>query len=384
MKLLMVAGTAGDIFIHQLALWLRKSMEGLEIDVFECKPESSQGYDGSVFSHVGGVRSAFLKRLPLLNRLVPFHEAAALRRFLRGRRYDVIHCHWIRPVVVLSRFLRAHCRRLYWTFWGGELSGQTLLYSRRLYLRELERALRGVDCVVNSQVFFSRFRAAVPGAAACRFKAAGFGSAAFERIRRLRETEPKEVSVRFWSLPENKKTLLLGYSGKELHNHLGLLAGLERHGALEGRVHLLVPMTRGAKPGYVARVEKALEKSGFSYTLLKDRFLTDEEVARLRIATDIVLQLSDSDGFSRSIVECLSASAILIYGTWLDYGPHLAENGFSALPAASVEEGIALVEKVLDDYGKYAAEAARNSRIRTKYLWSEAVRDWVDLYREPC
>ena len=142
-------------------------------------------------------------------------------------------------------------------------------------------------------------------------------------------------------------------------------------------------MTRGADDKYTAQVNKLLEKSGYSYTLISGRFLTDREIAQIRNATDITLQLSSFDGFSRSIIECLCAKSIMIYGGWLGYEKHLQASGFQAISVNSIAEGIDLISSIINHLGDYKDMVEANYKQgENQYLWAECIKDWVNAYND--
>lgn len=175
---------------------------------------------------------------------------------------------------------------------------------------------------------------------------------------------------------------MIGYSGKSIHQHIPIIKTFSSVGMKKEFIHFLVPMTRGASSKYVQSVENMLQQSGYTYTLIKNCYLTDMDVARLRNATDITLQLSLFDGFSRSIIECLCARSILIYGNWLNYSDRLKEEGFSGITVQSIEEGVEKVYDIVDDLENYQKMGGENSQNgKNKNLWSECIMDWVTIYK---
>ena len=184
-------------------------------------------------------------------------------------------------------------------------------------------------------------------------------------------------------IDSNKTVVLIGYSGKSLHNHIDIINELKKFDNYKDKIHILAPMTRGGTETYIKQVESALIESGFSYTLISGRFLSDFEIARIRNATDITLQLSAFDGFSRSIVECLCAESILIYGNWLDYSRHLKTYDFSAIAVDSVAEGVAKCCNVIDNFNEYKQETESNSlNGKDNFSWSKCIDEWISIYKE--
>ncbi|MBO4282399.1 MAG: hypothetical protein J5873_04320 [Bacteroidales bacterium] len=381
MRLLMVVGCANDIFVYYLTRWLKASMP-VEIDLFEFWPSRQQNYSTDAVGCVGsGSNASWLCRSPFASFTGAFVWRRQLLRFLKGRHYDVIHFHWISAPVVLVKGLHAYAERVFATFWGGELEQQRLLRSHRRYLSRLHCFMRQVDAVVNSGSFRDKFQTAFPEYAG-RYFIGEFGSAVMEEIYRLTDAGETALARQKWHVPEGKVSVMVGYSGKELHQHLQVIEAFRRHPEWQGRFHLLAPMTRSADPVYVTQVEEALRASGYSHTLVRDRFLTEPEMAALRVATDVVFQASRFDGFSRSIIECLCAGSLLVYGNWLPYQGYLEEYGFFALPMESVEEGVCLAAAASERAGAYAKELDANATHgRGRFVWSACVENWVAAYQ---
>ena len=379
MKLLLVVGSAKDVFIYNMAKWLKASMD-VDIDVFEFY-SSTQQNDYRYYKSVSSARNVWFTKIKGFRVLTtPFYYAKELDSFLIGKHYDIIHCHWIVPPVVLSRSLKQHCNKLYATFWGGELLLK-IGYSNKLYRKTLNKFLNEIDYLVNSEVTFNKFCSLYPQLTN-KFKYAHFGSAALDYLYDLMNSSSKIDIKKQWDIPIEKYSVLIGYSGKRIHQHIEVIRALKESEVLKDKIHLLSVMTRGSNPAYAKDIEKELQASGYSYTMIKGRFLSDEEVASIRYATDFVLQLSTFDGFSRSIVEALCAGSIVIYGNWLnDYPQFLESDGFQAIAANSFNDAVKILESVIRNYSSYIPMSMKNSESGQTNTWKESIKDWVNAYQ---
>lgn len=381
MRLLLVVGSANDIFIFNYAKWLKESMS-VKIDVFEFFHNNQQELD---LSNYDNIASASGFQLPLPRARGLFDAQARARRlndYIKDKEYDIIHIHWVVAPVVLQRHLQQHCKRLVVTFWGGEFVQQKILYSRNLYYRHLSSFVKHVDCIINSKESIADLSSKLASYRGI-YRTATLGSAPLESLYDLMDKEDKTTSKKMLGVPENKLSVLIGYSGKALHRHAIIIEELKKYPQLQGKVHLLAPMTRGCNQGYVRLVEGKLKDSGFTYSLISGKFLSDSEIARVRNATDITLQLSEFDGFSRSIIECLCAESLLIYGSWLGYEKYLSSAGFEGIEVSSLEEGVAMLPEIVNDFTKYKQMNHNNKDVgRKQSVWSECIKDWVNIYKE--
>lgn len=407
-KILLVVGTANDIFIYNFAKWLKASMTDIQIDVFEFSHSDKQTLGNEYYHEVSTIQDNFLLHIPKFRVLVSdYIKSQSLKIFLRDKHYDIIQCHWILPSVVYSiKNLRKHTDKLYFTFWGGELKVQKLFASHKCYMDRLGMSLEYVDGIIGSKPVSKKINKYfnVPKS---KFFYGALGSSALDSLYDIIDSEKdnnlnscKLKSKEETGLDKNKYSVLIGYSGKSLHQHSAIIDAFVKYKQelknqmssctndeivakkkILDSIQLFAPMTRGASISYIKEVDEKLYNSGFSYLVLKDRFLTDEEMAHLRIATDVVLQLSTFDGYSRSIQECLCAKSLVIYGSWLGYENRFNEDGFIAYEVPSIAKGI---EKTIDCLLKkdsYVNILEKNSENgRNKNLWSECIKDWVKVY----
>lgn len=377
MKILLIASCANDVFISAMTKWLKRVIPGVAVDIFEFSPsenEDSNHYADTVGSY-DKKKGAFKKGI-----LAPYGMSLQLKSFLEGRHYDIIQCHWIiRPVILLGNYHK-YCTRLFATFWGGERTHLKLFHSKFCYNHFLKRFLKQVDYVINSPSFNEELIADYPFMAGKCINGA-LGSEPLEALYTLMEHESKTESKAVYDIASDKVVVLIGYSGKTLHQHLPIIEALSKRPELKDKLHILAPMTRGGSAKYKLEVELALQASGYSYTQLKDGFHDNEQIARVRHITDVVLQLSQFDGFSRSIVECFCAKAVVIYGEWMNYDSHLQQNGFVAYPVPSIEAAVEKLSKVSAHLPDFKQECEQNSlNGRRNNLWSECIKTWKDAY----
>lgn len=381
MKLLMIVGSADSIFIYHLAKWLKQSMD-INIDIYELERTDKRVYDNKYYdSRNYPFELPILKTIIRKAQLAPLWRSRELKRYLKGTHYDVIHCHWLTNSLVITKNLKKYCDNLCVTFWGGELSHQMLFKSHSLYMIYLNKFIEQVDYIVNSDAFNEKVHDTFPNYKG-QLRHGQLGSSPVQFLVELMQEETKDEAKKKMELPIDKKIVMIGYSGKSLHQHLPIIKELEKDEDLKNKIHLFAPMTRDTQADYVKKVEDALKNSDYTYTLLKDRYLTDEEVARIRMVTDIVFQFSLFDDFSRSIIECICAKAFLLYGDWLNYTVSLNEFGFKAESNSTIADGVLHLKQVVDNFSIYEPIIEENANHgKKRLLWSECIKDWVKLYQ---
>ena len=103
-----------------------------------------------------------------------------------------------------------------------------------------------------------------------------------------------------------------------------------------------------------------------------------QDIARLRIACDIVINVQTTDSLSASIQEHLMAGARLIVGDWLPYGI------FERIGAdiRRVDTRAAITEALEANISrKPAARTACSQAIYDRSSWDSCIGQWMDLYR---
>ncbi len=379
MKILLIVGAANDIFIYNYAKWMKKSMD-CQIDVFEFYPSTQQGYNNEYYDYLG---SASHCGIPIVRKYIdPYIKANNLVTYLKGKHYDIIHCHWIVSPLVLVKNLKRYCTKLIMTFWGREYANMYLLESNKRFRKHLDAFSKDVDAMINSKTSESLLKSQIPHFKG-NYYSASLGSAPVEALYNLMQTECRKDSKIALGIPTDKICVLIGYSGKQLHQHVSIIEELSKHNGLKEKLHLLAPMTRGANSSYVETVQKMLKRAGYTYTLISGRFLSDIEMAQVRNSTDITLQFATTDGFSRSIIECLCAKSLMIYGDWLGYERHLKPNGFNGICVKSIKEGIEKIPEILNNFSQFEEMLQKNHESgKAKYLWSVCIKDWINAYND--
>lgn len=380
MNILFIGGHTDDVFLVNMAKWLKKDMD-VNIDILALNvSKSKQVETANLFNNMNVLPQKFLfDKVPYLRRYTKDWSCCKhLEKLLIGHHYDIIHCHYIAGLYAGADFLKKYCDKLFFTFWGGEYENSLYFGSNYLYRIKLKKIIHTyVDGIVNT-LASSRW---IDGDKMPKYYRGSFGSSSLDCLYGLIETTSKRESKAYYEMPSDKVAVQICYSGKSIHKQLEIIDEIMKHAELKDKIHLVAPMTRGANKDFTDKVEIALKKSGFTYTLLRDRFLTDEEIAKLRYSMDVVLQLSTYDGYSRSVVESLCAGAVVIYGNWLNYQTKFKIDDFEGVGADSMAEAVdILCEYVVNPYQYNQLKSNNISRGKGKYLWSECIKDWISVY----
>lgn len=148
---------------------------------------------------------------------------------------------------------------------------------------------------------------------------ARFGLPAFDFIdKHIEGNLARKEMLSEFSLPD-KTIIMIGYSASNSHKQCEIIKTLsELPEDVRSRVHLVFPLGYGSQ-NLSSEIENTLAQHYHgSHTILK-KFYNPNTVAKLRLVTNILINLQASDQFSGSMQETLYAGGITIAGAWLPY-----------------------------------------------------------------
>jgi hypothetical protein len=209
-----------------------------------------------------------------------------------------------------------------------------------------------------------------------------FGLAPLQHLFEFQNITSKQ-SKKILGIEEDAFTILCGYNGSQNNQHLKIISEFsEIKSELPEKAKLILPITYGTTAKYKAELIKALETSGLEYIIYED-YLSDEQVAHLRKATELMVQIPVTDAFSGSFQEHLFAQNIVIAGNWLPY-QSLKEKGIYYETIKNVGE---LREKLLFILHNLAEIKNKIEKTNTPdrfkaSLWSECIKDWHSAISE--
>jgi hypothetical protein len=138
-------------------------------------------------------------------------------------------------------------------------------------------------------------------------------------IRKILCTESLNETKKCIDIQTDKIIITLGYSGDERHQHLKFLSILKNlDPEIKEKIFILVPMTYAAKEEYIDNIITILRTLDVSYKIITD-ILSDENISRLRIISDLFINIRTTDQLSGSMLEHLFSGSVVLTGDWLPY-----------------------------------------------------------------
>lgn len=289
--------------------------------------------------------------------------------------FDVLHEHYVKdyiaPVIYQLRYLYG---RIVLTYYGSDLY-RTNIVRRFLTLPSLFAAHRITlisDDMMDSfksALLFNRFSK--------KCSVVDFGNMFYDRINSL--DNKKEDCKKSLGFEPNTLLITVGYVGRPQMQQYETIEALTNDNRFPyKKVQFAIPAYGMSNDDY-DKIQKLAQNRGMSIMLFRD-FMGEEEVSKLRVATDIFIHAQTTDALSCAMLEHLFAGSIVVNGAWLRYGT-LAKNkvyyrSFDSFRTLS-DELLAVINNINEGYCKASYNRDIISHISS---WESLRPFWLQQY----
>ncbi|HNU23377.1 MAG TPA: glycosyltransferase [Mesotoga sp.] len=285
--------------------------------------------------------------------------------------YDVCHVHFVNPVSLLIPELY---KKVIVSVWGGDFNradSEMRGKQKRLY-RMAEKI------TFANQETLDGFNAYYHFEFSNKLTICRFGLTTLEELTKL--TSSKAECKEKLGIPFNFLVGVCGYNGSPIHQHREIIESISKVShRLPRNLFLIFPMTYGAKSEYVQEIKTKLNRLGIKHLIL-EKFMSPEESAILRKASDVMIQVQTTDVLSGSMLEHLYAENVVITGDWLPY-KILDDNHVYLEKISSVHQVGERLVLVLDRLREISAlNETRKEFIYSLANWGTNIGSWVRLW----
>ena len=251
-------------------------------------------------------------------------KLATIKRFVRKLiflaklgKVDVCHIHYLhRSSCELYRIFKRNFKKLIISFWGTDI-----LRPPQKEFEAQKKCVPYADLITvtvehSKDVFRQKFGTEYD-------KILTFGRFAGGGIQGIHDFAPKKTIKECreeFNIPDGKLCVVCGYNADPTQhqdvicNEISLISE-----EIKNKLHLIIPLQYGViSQQYVEDVKLAAEKCGCSYEILEE-YVPFERNSIMCLATDIYLNLRDSDAFSNAMKEQMYSGSVMIQGSWLKY-----------------------------------------------------------------
>jgi hypothetical protein len=374
-KRLLLVGNAQHQFILEYVKWLKKVEPKIIIDVLSDRAfpnNSDHPYDNV---HIVNVHTKFysvVQRIPILKNI--YHWVKYRHIIRKTKNYDYIHIHFlsIYASYFLSKVKKFSNAKLFISIWGSDFYHH-YLKDKRLF----ENAIKAADKITFTNeelriIFSDRFSWQSDNLKICRF-----GLAPLELLNNMKLS--KQEAKKKLLLNVNKLHITIGYNLSPNQQHIAILKEIKKLRKYYAQIELLIPITYGGSENYRQEIIKYLKYLDIDYKIY-DQYLSNEDVAFIRKASDIMIQLQKTDQFSGSMQEHMFARNVVITGSWLPYET-FKKNDIYFIEITDFSEISTVLHTILNDYNSFYKQTIPNPlSIFELSSWETNIQDWVQLY----
>lgn len=271
---------------------------------------------------------------------------------------DIVHVHGLNRLRgEIAKYLRPFAKKVVISVWGSELLGRS-----NRQLESLKRYYSFADAITcENQNVINAFRNSYGSLFKAPIYECLISSGIVDYIKRIDRLYSREEIMRSLNFNcTSKINVFVGHNGRSVQNHFMLTAALGlMPDSVKDKINLVYTMTYGVPSAdYLAQLKIKAIETGCSTTFIEG-YLSEDEVAKLRLVCDILVHAQPTDGASASLRECLYCGAIVINGDWLPYD-NIPDYHSRVIEYSKIEELTNLVTGVIDDYQFYKDKYADN------------------------
>jgi len=322
-------------------------------------------------------KNRFLLALTKIPYIRKFARILLVKKTLKAvtEKYDIINVHYGNAAnnPYLKLFAQKG-KKLVVTIWGSDydrLPDEARQKARKLYDAADVINFGNPDMRDSFVSYFNDYGKKV--------EIAGFGDSKLDQIVQLKADEPRNKTKQMVGIAKDSLVITCGYKAFHVLQHFKMIEAIEqvRHNLPKDYL-LIFPLTYHRNEQYVKQLKERLEQSGLNF-LTFEKFLTDDEVSRIRLSSDIYITIPESDVASSSLLEYLTAGNVVIAGDWLPYGFHRKLGLY--FHSTGLEDLAKKLDEVLSNFPEYSLSAKDNADIvRNTFAWDVKIKEWQKMF----
>ncbi|WP_416040834.1 glycosyltransferase [Acinetobacter lactucae] len=368
MKKILVIGNGDSVFVKDFIY--QYESKGCVIDLISWGSEKK----------IDGVRNLSICSIentgsPILNHIKIFNKIKAGLKLFEND-YDVIVIHSIFFFLAPHMFhLKRRAKKIVSVVWGSDFYRVTSKV--KIFFQNIIYKNSNIIVFTNPKTksIFNNRKKNIK----TELRIARFGLPVLQEIDVLGKEEKSELCCGF-NLPKDKIKVMVGYNANLAHEQLLVIDQVGRfEKSLLEKIHLIFPLGYGGVNSKAAIEEKLKRNPDINYTILED-FLNFHNAAKLRLVTDILINIQPTDQFSGSMQETLYAGGWVLTGNWLPYAMLMELEPKILLINSKEEIGENLV-KLINENAKCSSANTDKIKeyIREKSSWEKNLVIWDSI-----
>ena len=207
-----------------------------------------------------------------------------------------------------------------------------------------------------------------------------FGDAMCDVIDNIDSSTVNKLNLKLFERVKERIIVTCGYNAMPAQQHEMIIEALNQLSSEQKQqIYLVFPMTYEKSEKYLDKINYLLEKTGIDYLIL-DKFLSEEELATVRLKTGIVVNTQTTDALAAALVQHLYCGNVLIVGEWLEYKPFDSRDIYYI--KTNSENLAKTISEVIDDFPKFKTQTSGNhDKLLDIASWNSIIYQWIKAYK---
>ena len=315
------------------------------------------------------INNKFHKLRILLSRLNNFFRLRIVKK------YDVIHVHYITEDSAAIPFFSKKRTKILITVYGSDIlraKKWKILLLRSVFNRATIVTI-ATDYLANRLIEFygSEIRQ--------KLRKCTFGTKNIEYVKLCLDKYSVNDCKRLYHIPTDKLVVFAGYNGSPAHRHIQILNLLDKlPDKIRNQLCLVFHCGYALADEYKNKLIASMKEHNISTFLITD-FFTGEDLIKLRMCADVMLNLQPTDALSASMLESVAVGSIVIKGDWLIY-PELEKKGVRMFSIKSMDELPEIIVDISKKKHYYEEQLKGNTKkIYEMLSWNYCKENWKKL-----
>ncbi|MEN4054155.1 glycosyltransferase [Sulfurimonas sp. NWX79] len=301
-----------------------------------------------------------------------FFRMLYIKKVIQEYNFDIVNIHVSRwfYLLILPTLIK---QKLIITFYGSDF------YRTSNLIKDIQKVIyKKADAItftnpLTMKSFLNYYNNFKDKSYVCRF-----GLKTLDYIDKNRDKSKTEIKQ---SLGYNSKKIIItcGYNSTKAQQHTKIIESIKKlDDSLLKKIQFIFPMTYGDNLNR-ENIKNILKSSNLDYIVLED-FLYKDENAYIKLASDIMINILETDSFSGTMQEFLYANNVVITGSWLPY-ELFDKEGIKYYKIDDTKELKKTITKIVNNMKEYKRDLLVNQDIIYRLSsWKNCIESWVNVY----
>ena len=295
-----------------------------------------------------------------------------IKKIIQENNFDIVNIHFSRwfYLAILETLSKT---KLIITFYGSDF------YRTSNFIKDIQKRIyKKADKITftnpsTKDSFLNYYNDFTHKSYICRF-----GLKTIDFIDKNREI-PKSKIKEILGFSQNKIIITCGYNSTKAQQHNKMIQSIiTLPSEIKDKLQVVFPLTYGDKSNK-EEIKTKLKDTDLDFIILED-FLYEDNNAYIKLASDIMINILQTDSFSGTMQEFLYAKNIVITGEWLPY-ELFDKEGINYHKVKHTDMLCEKLEDIIQNIDSYKIDLDQNIKIIYNLSsWKNNIKSWKDIY----